>query len=181
MKIGERAGRLFGCSPWLQAPLHAMCSKKKCSRACMHSWRRNEASLFFYNVNRNKLRIQGSKNWEKTWRNLSANYWQQVLYMKGPTLWQPFERKISFPFVFVCLFVFICHPHFSFSPSYLLFSCYPHFFLSSPIRRYARGTRFTDTPWLDGITFFGKTTTTTTSTRLDKNKKEWNAYNLFLC
>ena len=89
--------------------------------------------FFFYNVNRNKLRIQGSKNWEKTWRNLSANYWQQVLYMKGPTLWQPFERKISFPFVFVCLFVFICHPHFSFSPSYLLFSCYPHFFLSSGI------------------------------------------------
>ena len=177
MKIGERAGRLFGCSPWLQAPLHAMCSKKKCSRACMHSWRRNEASLFFYNVNRNKLRIQGSKNWEKTWRNLSE-LWQQVLYMKGPTLWQPFKRKISFPFVFVCLFV--C---FYLTSAFLVFSlkfslivfCYPHFFLSSFFHPQVCGTRFTDTPWLDGITLIGKTTTTTISTWLDKNKKKWNA------
>ena len=153
-----------------------MCTKKKCSRACAHSRRRNGASLFFYNVNETNLRIQGSKNWEKTRRNLLANYWQYVPYMKGPTLRQPFKRKISFPFFFF-LFVFICHPYFSFSlwSSYLLFSCYPHFFLSSFFHPQVCGTRFTDTPWLDGITLIGKTTTTTTSTRLDKNKKEWNA------
>ena len=155
-----------------------MCSKKKCSRACAHSRRRNGASLFFYNVNETNLRIQGSKNWEKTRRNLLANYWQYVPYMKGPTLRQPFKRKISFPFFFFCLFLFAIR--ISRFPFEVLTYCflaihiffYPHF----SIRRYAvRGTRFTDTPWLDGITLIGKTTTTTTSTRLDKNKKEWNA------
>ena len=84
------------------------------------------------------------------------------------------ERFLS---LFFFLFVFICHPYFSFSlwSSYLLFSCYPHFFLSSFFHPQVCGTRFTDTPWLDGITLIGKTTTTTISTWLDKNKKKWNA------
>ena len=59
--------------------------------------------------------------------------------MKGPTMWQRLERKISFLCLFVYLFIFFCHPHFSFFPSY--FFCYPHFSIrifpsASAIRRH---------------------------------------------
>ena len=33
-----------------------------------------------------------------------TNYWQRILYMKGPTMRQRLERKISFLCLFVCLF-----------------------------------------------------------------------------
>ena len=73
------------------------------------------------------------------------------------------ERFLSLLFLFVCLFLFAIR----ISRFFLLTYC----FLAIRIFSF----RFTDTPWLDGITLIGKTATTTTCTRLDKNKKEWNA------
>ena len=178
MKIGERAWRLFALFALPTGPIACYVLKEEVLQSVGAFMEEEKTEFFFYNVNeRNYVYRAQIKNWEKTWRNLSE-LWQQVLYMKGPTLWQPFKRKISFPFVFVCLFV--C---FYLTSAFLVFSlkfslivfCYPHFFLSSFFHPQVCGTRFTDTPWLDGITLIGKTTTTTISTWLDKNKKKWNA------
>ena len=66
-------------------------------------------------------------------------------------MWQRLERKISFlNCLFVYLFSFFCHPHFSFFSSY--FFCYPHFSIrifpsASAIRRYP--VRVLQTPELN--------------------------------
>ena len=80
------------------------------------------------------------------------------------------ERFLSFCFcLFICFYLPSAFLVFSFLLIVFLLSAFLSILRHFSIRRYARGTRFTDTPWLDGITFFGKTTTTTTSTRLHKN------------
>ena len=48
--------------------------------------------------------------------------------LKGPTMWQRLESKISFLCLFVSFF-FFCHPHFSFFSCYLFY--YLHFFPSA--------------------------------------------------
>ena len=106
MKIGERAGRLFALFALPTGPIACYVLKEEVLQSVGAFMEEEKTEFFFYNVNeRNYVYRAQIKNWEKTWRNLSE-LWQQVLYMKGPTLWQPFKRKISFPFVFVCLFLF---------------------------------------------------------------------------
>ena len=96
------------------------------------------------------------------WVQNCANYWHHVLdvsAVKGPTMWQRLERKISFlNCLFVCLFFFFffCYPHVSFFFFFLLFLLSAFFFFPSaffyphfPIRiRHPQvsGPRFTDTP-----------------------------------
>ena len=59
MKIGEELDGYLRYSPCLQALLHAMCSKKKCSKACVHPWRTKRESLFFfYDINERNYRAQ---------------------------------------------------------------------------------------------------------------------------
>ena len=82
------------------------------------------------------------------------------MYVKGPTMWQRLERKISFLNCLFVYFFFFCHPHFSFSflLLFLLSSSffpsaffYPHF----PIRiRHPQvsGPRFTDpVAWVGSV------------------------------
>ena len=105
MKIGERAGRLFALFALPTGPIACYVLKEEVLQSVGAFMEEEKTEFFSYNVNeRNYVYRAQIKNWEKTWRNLSE-LWQQVLYMKGPTLWRPFKRKISFPFVFVCLFV----------------------------------------------------------------------------
>ena len=92
----------------------------------------------FCDINKRNYRVQRI---EKKPRVTCANYWQRVLYMKGPTMWQNLERKISFLCLFVCLFL----------PSAFLVLFFPHFSIrifpsASAIRKCPVRACFTDTP-----------------------------------
>ena len=151
MKIGERAGRLFALFALPTGPIACYVLKEEVLQSVGAFMEEEKTEFFFYNVNeRNYVYRAQIKNWEKTWRNLSE-LWQQVLYMKGPTLWRPFKRKISFPFVFVCLFLFdIRISRFLFEVLTYCFLAiriffYPHF----SIRRYAVRVLQTLPDWME--------------------------------
>ena len=134
---------IFSSVSWVHY-IQAMYSQEKCTIACVVFRKRNGAS-FFCDINERNYRDQRIK--KKPWVTCT-NYWQRILYMKGPTMRQRLER--FFP-LFVCLFTYL------FLPSAFLVSFFSYFFwhLSTffhphfPIRiRYPQvsGPRFTDTP-----------------------------------
>ena len=77
--------------------------------------------------------ITGFKELRKKPWVTCTNYWQHMLYMKGPTMRQQLERKISVLFLFAYLFIYL-FIYFAISISRFIpfpFFGYPHFSLST--------------------------------------------------
>ena len=143
MKIGEELDGYLSCSPCLQALLHhAMCSKKKCSKACVHSWRTKRESLFFFcDINERNYRAQRTeKKRGVTCRPIS--YKKFSTWRAQPCDNDLKERFLSFLFLLFCFYL----PSAFLVLSFLLIAfCYAHSFypnfsvliLSSAGMRYA--------------------------------------------
>ena len=156
-----------------------LCAQRRSApeRACIHGGRK-ERVFFCYDIKERKYRAQRTE--EKpgvTCRPTNNKFYK---WTAKPCDNHFKERFLSFLFLFVCFYLprisrFLLLTYWFFATC--TFSI--RIFRSSFFHPQICGTRFIDTPWLAGITLTGKTTTTTTSTRLDK---EWNPWNLiFLC
>ena len=97
----DRPENIFSSVSWVHY-IQAIYSKDKCTIACV-VWEEERSVLVSVALIKG---ITGFKELRKKPRVTCANYWQRVLYMKGPTMWQNLERKISFLCLFVCLFIF---------------------------------------------------------------------------
>ena len=123
---------IFSSVSWVHY-IQAIYSKDKCTIACV-VLRGGTERPCFCDINKRNYRVQRIE--KKTWVTCT-NYWQRILYMKGPTMWQNLERKISF----LCLFL----------PSAFLVLFFPHFSIrifpsASAIRKCPVRACFTDTP-----------------------------------